>query len=192
MFCIRRFTILHIYRWQYLGLESILWFRDRVVCLSKITSAWYILHLIVGWKRNAVSILGLNYGAVFFKNIRNCLNVQCSKFFRSSQHTCVQPGFPDMRQKNLNIVTGSKSQPTCEFSYLQALRTLRASWNKQTTSFFTLVVYEVSVVCPKVIVNTRQGGDPGALGAIAPFKQFESMKMAVPRCPNHTWSVRMT
>jgi len=155
------------------------------------TSAWQILHLIVGWNRNSVSILGLNSGAVFFKNIRNCLNVQCSNFFRFPQHMCVKPGVQGMQQKNLNIITGSKSQPTCELSCLQALRTFKG-FVRQTTPFFTLVVYEVSVVCSSVIVNTRQGGDPGTLAAVAPFKKFHSMKMTIPRCPKHTWSVRMT
>jgi hypothetical protein len=133
----------------------------------------------------------LNSGAVFFKNFRNCLNVQCSNFFRFPQHICLKPGFQGMRQKNLNIITGSKSQPTCELSCLQAPRSFK-SFVRQTTPFFTLVVYEVSVVCLSVIVNTRQGADPDTLGAVAPLKTFQSMKMAIPRCPNHTWSVQMT
>ena len=49
------------------------------------------------------------------------------------QHSCVKPGVQGMRQKNLNIITGSKTQPTCELSCLQALRTVKG-FVRQTTS----------------------------------------------------------
>jgi hypothetical protein len=73
-----------------------------------------ILYLILASNINSVKYLWLNSGAVFFKNIRKCLNVRCSNFFRFQQLICAKLDVQGTRQHNLNIVTDWTSHPTRE------------------------------------------------------------------------------
>ena len=54
--------------------------RNRMACLCKITSVWWVLHLIQARNRNSVSFLWFNSAADIFKIIRNCPNVHFSDF----------------------------------------------------------------------------------------------------------------
>jgi hypothetical protein len=99
--------------------------RNRVDCLCKITSVWWILYLILVWKRNSVNYLWVNSGAVYFKNIRKRPNVQCWNCFRFQQLVCAKLECQGIGQQNLNIVTDWTSLPTWEFSCLQSLPNLK-------------------------------------------------------------------
>ena len=71
-----------------------------------------ILHLILALKRDSLSFLLLNSGAVFFKNIRSCLKVQCLDCFHLPQFSCAKLYVQGTRQQNLNIDTDWMSHPT--------------------------------------------------------------------------------
>jgi len=137
MFCNRRFIIRHIYRWQYLGPKSILWFRE---------TGWYVwaklrvldrYYMIVGWNRNSVSIFGLNSGAVFFKNIRSCLNVQCSNSFPFPTTYMCEAGCSGYASKEskyhyrLEVAADMRIELSTNTPKFQGLR----ETNKQTTLY---------------------------------------------------------
>jgi hypothetical protein len=63
-------------------------------------------------KRDLLSFLWLNSGAVFFKNIRRCLKVQCSDCFHLPHISCAKLDVQGMRQQNLNIDTDRMLHPT--------------------------------------------------------------------------------
>jgi hypothetical protein len=64
------------------------------------------------WKIDSLSFLWWNSGAVFFKNIRICLKVQCSLCFHLPHIGCAKLDVQVMQQQNLNIDTDWMLHPT--------------------------------------------------------------------------------